>query len=1329
MIGSLTRTTLAVALLLPCTLIAQRLPSPGNARLRSMIADTIRVPANRTAAQNPPYNEGLTQGVVLLHSGELVVSTIDLDAGGRNGLDVVIDRTYRSGTLMHRGFGRGWSSSIDQRLRLMPDGRVEYRDATGEMWTFTPTSGANYISPPGLMLRLSRVDMPDPSPGWILSDTLHRRTYFDELGRLTKQTDEFFHPYKPNTGSTIYYLYGRDGRLQWIRDPRGRDSRLDWYQHHDPANGAVRGLIASVTDWRGRRVTYHYDADQRLREVRLPAVEHVDGAEPPTIRYEYEDGNGSYNDRLEIADNLRSITDPTEVAKGGPPRVTFLWGSGATRDRVVGERWATGETVSYTYVSETEVHETDALGQLRLYTIAGKGSEAHIATIVDRSIDVAAELGVLPASTAALALRQQDRVTRFDYNPDGTILSVMRENVRMTTWEWGNPGYEPGRVIKSVRTEPAGSASAMSSAQSESEFITETYSYQTEATAGGALRSIAINGVELPSPQPHRGLLAPTVTVDEITSATTLDAMGRPLTISSSGGTDQGSAGSTATVEYYEETAPHYARGEVRRIDRGGLVTRISYEPARTTIDSPDGVKTVVDFDAWRRPVKIERSGLGVVTRERYRYDASGRVTAIVRTQGGRDVTTSYMYDALGRETSVTIDHVATPQGTLTSSTQYDLPNHRLVTTTPQGAVVTRTIDSLGRVSHEHVTTGGTPIEIAYAYDLDDNLVWTSDGKVSLGRSFDAHGRERQTRNPDGTIVVRSYDAAGNLDRAETLAADGATVIHSTDFDFTTAGRLESVTSNIDDTRRRETSFAWDGAGRVTAAASEGFAVRSSYDEAGRWRTSTAGAGSLSGITDAFTRRAAIDTQPLPHEVAITDRSGATTNLYLGYDTNHNVTTQFVGELEWDQRFDESGNLVSATPPRLGTTEVTRDSLGAATTETLPSGHSSNFTYDDGGALETYVDPAGETAVRVQTDLLGRPTVRTYADGTTERITWDGTRIGEITDRQNRTRVFDYNGRGQLTEVRSLGGEIHERLAYDDAGRLTMRTTRDASIEYAEFNRDGLPGRTIVTRYRDGGAFTTPDAVVGRFVQEHEWNERGERVGWTMPLQRDAAAGPAWTRSLTQTFDAAGNLESIERTREDGTVEPLLTARFRGAGRPESRSITTSCVAPCAPALIERDYSYDPSTRLSGVTVRSRDLDVAGSEITSFRGLLIASERMVGVPHRTRSWQYDDRGRVESSELTRRVDESIDPAEFREAVIRDPRIFDVERERLAAKGIDANRIDRLARLDGRPRRALPGGCRCRLRRTPGRRATRLHPVRAGRPARSRSDRHTPRRRE
>jgi len=296
------------------------------------MADTVRGAPITVAAQAPPAAAGALSETTYVHSGELEVNAADLMIEGRSGDGVTVARTHRSRTIGSTALGMNWEAPFLRRLRQLPNGNVEYRDGMGEVWTFAPdtstpaAAGATtvgtaadtldqqfgtkirYISPKGLYLKLARNEN-----GWMLFDRQWRIAHFDNYGRLTSISDEFWKKPTPYTvisgstgtppppgepGNTTFYAYDHTGRLTQITDSVGRSTTLEyWPEPPASSSGSTTppadynctalgdrttpckyaGLLSKIKDWRNRDVIFEYDKYGRLIGVQRPKVE---GPEP-----------------------------------------------------------------------------------------------------------------------------------------------------------------------------------------------------------------------------------------------------------------------------------------------------------------------------------------------------------------------------------------------------------------------------------------------------------------------------------------------------------------------------------------------------------------------------------------------------------------------------------------------------------------------------------------------------------------------------------------------------------------------------------------------------------------------------------------------------------------------------------------------------------------------------------------------------------------------------------------------------------------------------------------------------------------------------------------
>ena len=154
--------------------------------------------------------------------------------------------------------------------------------------------------------------------------------------------------------------------------------------------------------------------------------------------------------------------------------------------------------------------------------------------------------------------------------------------------------------------------------------------------------------------------------------------------------------------------------------------------------------------------------------------------------------------------------------------------------------------------------------------------------------------------------------------------------------------------------------------------------------------SSVAGGGDIANITEVFSKL-----NVTSHDGAIPAdmKSGGKSDSYAvhtEHDTTGSTKKQSVGPLEWEQHRDELGYVKDVKAPGRPAATYGTDARGAVTTEHLPGGVDSNtHQYEPSGAQKQYQDPTNE-ATDTDTDLLGRPLTRTYKDGTTEKVEWEG---------------------------------------------------------------------------------------------------------------------------------------------------------------------------------------------------------------------------------------------------------------------------------------------------------------------------------------------------
>jgi len=307
----------------------------------------------------------------------------------------------------------------------------------------------------------------------------------------------------------------------------------------------------------------------------------------------------------------------------------------------------------------------------------------------------------------------------------------------------------------------------------------------------GAITGGGSNPSQLPTKTVQYGLFGQTIQVDETangstrTTTVTVDAAGRPLTTTISGGV--GTAAPAATVTYDPTT------GAVTQQDStaGGTITK-AYDGLGRLISytDADGGVTTTEYDALNRPTKVTDSVPSTTT---YTYD-----TAI---------------DPRGVATSVT-DSVA---GTFTA--RYDADGDVVTQGLPGGYTMTDSQDP-----------SGTAVNRTYTRD-SDGVVLVNDGITET-----VHGQWATHTGTPGVTAAQTYgyDRAGRLTQVQDTSVDAVCTTRGYSFDnntnrtaltTATAARGQACTTggttatNTYDSADRITNagYTYDAFGRTTA--------------------------------------------------------------------------------------------------------------------------------------------------------------------------------------------------------------------------------------------------------------------------------------------------------------------------------------------------------------------------------------------------------------------------------------------------------------------------------------------------------------------------------
>ncbi|PPF31162.1 DUF6531 domain-containing protein, partial [Rathayibacter tritici] len=1087
------------------------------------------IPADRrdltiTPAQafGAPPSTGYSDDPVNTATGNFLEVERDLTFDG-GCATLLLERSYNSLDERIGAFGRGWSSIVEQRLRLgdegavwvMPDGREVIFPREGAGWARAVGENCWLEARDGLL---------------VVSDSRGTTVEFSASGRWRA------HDSGPGTGITAEYV---DERLVRLRHARGRCIDLEWsgdlvvaalasdgrraeYRYDEDRLASVSlaagirryswndaGLIESVTAASGVvEVVNEYDSRRRVRSQRSPfgratryaylsgrasVVSDLDGSRSNTwvadaagrlvgvLDSEGRRQSMSYDahgNLLSVVERDGAVTAHAYDERGR--RVRTRTPSGADvrlsyddRDRVVAV--STGDSVtSYEYGSD-EAREPVLIVDPEGGRTALTWSDGLLTQVVD-PVGVMLrmthdEYGDLVATTNA-----DGRTARLERDETGRVTAAVSPSGARTSFRYDPAGqlisrrdaggstwqYERDTVGRLVATvDPLGGRTEL------------TYGEHGETT-----RTIDPLGRSISREFDDLGNVAAAILPDGAAWRFAYDAVTRLVaTTDPAGGVwrrEYDATGAlTATIDPTGVRRSFVIQATCIALGDGPTHSRVRFDPLGRPIaeEGPDDSESRTSYDRCGRPVELVDAEGGSTALHR---DAAGRVVEQVSPTGA---STSLEYDACGR-----LSGIVDPVGGRTRL-EYDADGRMVRRVDPAGGVTTVEYDAIGRVVLRRVPGEGTS---RYRYDAAGRLIGTRDSRYGVRRF--------------------RYDAAGQL--VEAVNGVGGV----TRYDYDQRGRLVTIVDPAGGVTRRE----YDAADREVATVDPlGRRTTGGYDAAGRWAwQETPDGHRWDWRFDAFGREKSghidgvlhceIDRDPHHRRLTITD---------------HTASEPVVHTLEWDR----AGRLLHRRRDGDGLAwEYNADGTRSATIG--PEGAATRYERDLAGRITAIEHPLVGRA-EFSYDAAGRIASSSAGGG---RQTWqyrDGFLVEHVEG--GRVTALDRDGEGRLSRVRSGDGTVEYR--YDQACQL-VEASGDVVSSWA-YDACGRPiaestaGRMSSRSYDIAGQLRTMTDADGT-VTEYQYDGLGRRTG---ALGSDGSARSfAWSRS--------GRLESIEDRRADGST-------------------------------------------------------------------------------------------------------------------------------------------------------------------------------------------------
>lgn len=1133
-------------------------------------------------------------------------------------------------------------------------------------------------------------------------------------------------------GSQLQFTYvqvGADYRIQTVKDVRGSDIRTTTYAY-DTTNRKT-----TVTDTYNQITELTYDTSGQLLSIKLPAVngasqqtsftydsrgnvESVTDARGKAVSYGYDDngnrilerdaaGNtltrtfGAYNQLL--TETAYTTPDPDGAGSGQPTgaqTTRYVYDSTLNlrfvvspegrvseyRYNVFGQQTAAIRYTSNTYVvSGLTPTQSPTEAQLTTWvTSANKTQTARVDTTYNTrgQIDKVTSYAAVDSAGNGIVDGTQS-TTQHIYDPSGNLLQQIDARGVATT-------SIANDFVTAFTYDGLGRQLT----------VTNALTVTTHTVYDDANRKTTITFAN--------GLV----------TATTYDQAGNPVSVSRSG--VEGSLGTT-TYTYNKHNQL------VAQTDPAGVKTYFVYDEAGRKVGQIDGMGAFTEFQYNGNNQLIKTihyaGGVSTATLTTAATDPTVLTLASARpTANSTNDRASYnLYDSAGR-LKKTIDGI----GALTEYF-YDGAN-RLVTTLQYATLLTSTKQTaLAALAGEIDPTNTNAVTTtSAANDRRERQFFSSDGLL-LG-----------TLDGEGYLTEHLYDAAGQ--RTQTIRYATQTASASWAAGTLTTLRPSATAAKAAENHNRY--FLYNSKGQLvgtvevvanTVSGNQSFLTEIQYDLAGNKNTEIRYANPVTytpGNTLTATRptthaedQKTVYTYDALNQLTRVDSLPDGLITTYEYDTVGNLlkTTKALGATEQrieTKRYDSLGRLkqeltqegakalaalgASPTQAQINTVwtqygvSYAYDTAGRLISSTNQLGHKTLFYYDQANRLTYTINALGEvvataynlfgnvTSTRRYGTRLSTTTLATLTGGledatltnavtaisnalldTTETYTAFN-KIGQVTTRRdalNNDTLFTYNAFGELTlsntKTNAANVRLYEASIYDRRGLVTSRRLDSSST-------GGLvSGATANTQYAYdafGRVITTTDA------RGKVWKTHYDSLGRTI---RTTVAGSALSKVMT--YDAFGrvltiqdeltnttqyNYNSANRTVTITTAENISTTTIKNRhgetvtvsdGRNNSTSYTyddngrlKDVITPAGTTTHKYDragqefevvdaknvrtaYSYDAAGRMLTRTVDPGGLNLVSKSFYDAKGQAIWSQDASGVWTKT---EYDLKGQV-----------------------------------------------------------------------------------------------------
>ncbi len=967
--------------------------------------------------------------------------------------DSVISTRADNGTVVTFTYPDGGTQVIQAPLTPLPIPNA-YTDRTGKNTSFTYGADnkiATKTLPSGYVYtyqrdEIGRITKSTSSDGLVLDTT------YDSIGRVLTRTvsapgqttrittytrdtngrvtrldhpDGSFETWTYNSfGQPLTHL-GTNGYTEsWIYDAKGfKISHTDasgatstyTYTPANSPNGIPEGLLATVTDPRGRTTSFTYN-----KRGLVTRQTYADGSFVDKVYDDYGQAIAEQTSAGEFTQrtygNFNLVLTETDALNR---TTTYAYGPGGSSCGCASTNAPTlitrpdGTKIARTYdaqdrlLTETVGHgQTDALTTSRSYDAAGRlaSSTDENGIVTTYTYDTRGRMTSTTQDANGMAL-----TTTSTYDIFGNTISQTSPGTGRTTsssydiMDRPVASQDPLGTITTTTYDLGGRVTAITEAQGTALARTTTITYD------GMDRTLRTTYSDT--------TFTETTYHPDGSTATSTDELGNTWSMDNAIVTWQDSTGASHTSFVQTSTDPlnHTSTSYSKPIAANGGTTRSVSAAGRVTENVSDAAgQTILTRIA---------PGTASATNSTLTYDLLGRVITTVSDAGGLNQTSQYTYDVHGRTT--------TSKDALNRTTTYTYANgvsgdavaadtrSRVSTTLSDNRSSVSRTDALGRMIAETDPKNQTQ-RYTYWYETGQQLTLTDARNNTTNWTYNLRGQLLTKVYPNGDDHAYSYDALGRMAthttpnnhvctytydlRDRQTLANWNTSTPDTAKEYFANGLLKSIDNGVSksdyayDVRNQLTSETQTLAGRAAKIASY------AYDADGQ-RTQLQGSAGVPPATYEWTARGQLQTVsadgPPPLATYTYDKLGRNTAL-----AHENGIIQ-------NKSYDAANQLLANTHLKNGSPVsghgYTLDSTGRRTAETFADGSTSARTYGY--------------------DAANQVTAANYGSGQTDAYDYDamGNReTAAIASQGGSTKTYTANNVNQYTTITGFTAPTHD---------------------------------------------------------------------------------------------------------------------------------------------------------------------------------------------------------------------------------------------------------------------------------------------------------------